>query len=304
MLTDAAERLVTMSPLQFPVSPASNRICASKQLCLQTDRDFAKMERSETWAIKGAAMRILAVVALVSPLLFPTVWAGAAARSATGNFDFLLANQPQKQGNPEEKEISEPLQPEIVKAWRDAGAEMGWMKDAPPRLGSYHFWEPWREKNTKGAIPAFRFPQKDAEGVFDKLPEPGTAFGLDFHCGFYAGVTLKQLAKLKNLHSLCIGGVQGNPYGDLKELAGMTQLRHLYLFYLPVTDAQLKHLSGFKKLQVLDLSNTSLTDAGLDELAGLKSLQWLNLHDTEVTSEGVAALQKELPKCKILSGSK
>jgi hypothetical protein len=204
--------------------------------------------------------------------------------------------------DPENKDAPKPLSAEILKAWRDAGADTGWMKDIPPELGVYDFAEPWREKGEKGAIPAFRFPTKDADGVLAKLPDPGTAFGLDFHCGFYAGVTLNELAKLKNLQSLCIGGVQGKAYADLKDLAGMTNLRGLYLFYLPVTDAQLKNLAGLKRLQALDLSHTQVTDQGMKELAGLKDLQWLNLRGTEVTPEGVTALQKELPKCKILTG--
>jgi hypothetical protein len=204
--------------------------------------------------------------------------------------------------DPEIKDTPRPLPAEIVKAWRDAGADVGWMKDVPPRLGTYNFWEPWREKGEAGAIPAFRFPEKKADGVLTKLPDPGTAFGLDFHCGFYAGVTLKELAKLKHLQSLCIGGVQGKAYADLTDLAGMTNLRGLYLFYLPVTNAQLKHLAGLKDLQVLDLSHTQVTDTGMKELVGLKSLQWLNLRSTKVTPAGVAALQKELPKCTILTG--
>jgi Leucine-rich repeat (LRR) protein len=148
-------------------------------------------------------------------------------------------------------------------------------------------------------MPAFRFPGRNAGGVLGKLPDPQAAFGLDFHCGFFAGVTLKELAKLKNLQSLSIGGVQGKAYADLKDLGGLTNLRGLYLFYLPVTDAQIKHVVGLKNLQVLDLSHTQVTDVGLKELAGLKNLKWLNLRSTEVTTAGVAALQKELPKCRI-----
>jgi internalin A len=204
----------------------------------------------------------------------------------------------------EHKDAPKPLPPAIVKVWRDAGAVVGWMKDQPPQTGVYRFWEPWREKGVAGALPAFRFPERNAGGVLAKFPDPGTAFGLDFHCGYYAGVTLKELAKLKNLQSLCIGGVQGKAYADLKDLAGMTNLRGLYLFYLPVTDAQLKHLAGLKNLQVLDLSHTQVTDTGMKELAGVKCLQWLNLRSTEVTPAGVAALQKQLPKCKIVTGDK
>jgi hypothetical protein len=95
-----------------------------------------------------------------------------------------------------------PLPPEIAKAWRDAGFEVGWMKDVPPRSPSWGFWRPWREKSERGAIPAFGLPEKEAGGVLAKLPDPGTPFGLDFHCGPDAGVTLKEFAKLKNLQSL------------------------------------------------------------------------------------------------------
>jgi hypothetical protein len=219
-----------------------------------------------------------------------------------------------------------PLPPEVVKAWGDAGARAGWMRDVPPETGVYRFWEPWREKGEAGSVPAFRFPERNAGGVLAKLPDPGIAFGLDFHCGFYAGATLKELAALKNLQSLCIGGVQGKAYADLKDLAGLTNLRGLYLFYLPVTDAQLKHLTGLENLRVLDVSHTQVTDPGLKELAGLKSLQalnlsgtevtdaglkelarlknlrWLGLHGTDATAAGIAALQKELPGCKIMTG--
>jgi hypothetical protein len=46
--------------------------------------------------------------------------------------------------------------------------------------------------------------------------------------------------------AMSIGGVQGKAYADLKDLDGLTNLRGLYLFYLPVTDAQLKRVSGLK----------------------------------------------------------
>jgi hypothetical protein len=227
---------------------------------------------------------------------------------------------------PDKQEASNTLPQEIAEAWQDAGAELGWMKDLPPQSLAHGFWEPWRKKAERGAVPAFRFPGRNADGVLAKLPDPGTPFGLDFHCGFYAGVTQKELAKLKNLHTLCIGGVQGNVYAELKELAGLKSLRGLYLFYSGVTDAELKHLAGLKNLQTLDLSNTPVTDVGLKELVGLKSmkalniaetsvtdtglkdvaelkgLQWLNLRGTKVTVAGAATLERELPKCKIVLG--
>jgi Leucine-rich repeat (LRR) protein len=116
-------------------------------------------------------------------------------------------------------------------------------------------------------------------------------------------MTLKEFAKLKNLQSLNIGAVRSpqrrKAYPDLKDLAGLTNLRALYLFYLPVTDAELKLVAGLKNLQVLDLSNTAVTDLGLKKLAGMKGLRWLNVSTAGVTAAGLAALQKELPNCKI-----
>jgi hypothetical protein len=69
-----------------------------------------------------------------------------------------------------------------------------------------------------------------------------------------------------------------------------------------ITDAELKELAGLKNLQALNLGGTQVAGAGLKELPGLKSLQWLNLYRTKVTATGVAALQLDLPTCKIITG--
>lgn len=223
---------------------------------------------------------------------------------------------------PERKDAPKPLPPETVKAWRDAGAEVGWMKGVPPQSGKYRFWQPWHDKAEAGAIPAFRFPERKAGGVLARLPDPDTPFGLDFHRGFFAGVKLKELAELKNLQALNFGHIEGE-HKDLDDLARFKNLKGLYLFHMPVTDAEVKHLAGLKTLETLDLSHTQVTDAGLKELAGLtrlqalnlgdtdvtdaglkalaglKNLQWLSLQGTKVTAAGAASLQKELPKCKI-----
>jgi hypothetical protein len=194
-------------------------------------------------------------------------------------------------GNADKKSLPAPLPPQVEKAWRDAGAEVGWMKDLPPELGTFQFWEPWRDKRETAAIPAFRFPRRDAAGRLAKLPDPGSAFGLDFHCGFYAGVTLKEMANLPNLQSLCIGGgCQGEAYDDLTDLAALTNLRGLYLFYLSIPSESLKPVARLKNLQVLDLSHTKVTDDGVKELAGLGNLRALNLCGTATSDEGIAHL--------------
>ncbi len=109
---------------------------------------------------------------------------------------------------------------------------------------------------------------------------------------------LKELARLKSLQSLNLWGTKVTDAG-LKELAGLKSLQLLALGDTKVTDAGLKELAGLKSLQLLALFRTHVTDAGLKELAGLKSLQTLSLESTKVTDAGIAALQKELPECRI-----
>lgn len=106
----------------------------------------------------------------------------------------------------DKKEAPKPLPQEIIKAWRDAGASVGWMKDVPPKpTGGYDYWEPFREKVEPGAVPAFRYHPKK-EGVLAKLPDPGVPFGLDTHCCAMNDAELKELAGLKSLRSLNLGG--------------------------------------------------------------------------------------------------
>jgi hypothetical protein len=218
-----------------------------------------------------------------------------------------------------------PLPPEVVKAWRDAGAEVGWMKDGPPGPLDKRFWgywDPFRKKGGAGAVPAFDFHPR--EGVLAKLPDPGVAFGLDARCGLMEEAVLKELARFKSLQSLNLGGVRDLTDARMKEVARLENLQGLYLFATLVGDPGLKELARLKNLRTLDLSDTRVTDAGLKELAGLKSLQTLNLVGTgvtdaglrelarvkslrwldvdvaDVTAQGVAALRKALPKCRII----
>src|SRR5690348_292891 len=74
---------------------------------------------------------------------------------------------------PDKKDVPKPLRPEIVKAWRDAGAKVGWMKMYSNGFVNLSF----QEKDEGGAFPAFAL-FKWKEGVLAKLPDPGAAFGL------------------------------------------------------------------------------------------------------------------------------
>ncbi|WP_020470569.1 hypothetical protein [Zavarzinella formosa] len=109
----------------------------------------------------------------------------------------LIAGQFGFAGEPDKKDLPKPLPDDIIKAWKDAGATVGWMK--LETTGGLIFIE----KPEAGAIPAFRFPNwKD--GVVAKLPVPDTSFGLDLSKTELTDTGLKELAGLKKLASLSL----------------------------------------------------------------------------------------------------
>ena len=133
-------------------------------------------------------------------------------------------------------EPPKPLPENIVTAWKEAGAEVGWL-----RLDVYGHLELVPEKEGKpGDLPAFRFTSR-REGILAKLPAPAPAFGLSLR---YTELT----------------------DAGLKELAGLKSLQTLDLYHTQVTDVGLKELAGLKSLQALDLGETKVTDGGVHEL--------------------------------------
>jgi Leucine-rich repeat (LRR) protein len=67
-----------------------------------------------------------------------------------------------------------------------------------------------------------------------------------------------------------------------------------------INNAALEYLNELKKLERLSLTGCRLSDEGLKHLPVLTTLQELDLRQTQVTAAGKSALQKALPKCKIL----
>ncbi len=110
----------------------------------------------------------------------------------------------------------------------------------------------------------------------------------------------------------------------LEHLRGLP-LQDLALNSTKISDAGMKHISEFKALGVLGISHTSVTDEGVSQLRTLSNLRMLSLaktsvtdralehltgmpllrelvvFDTKVTKQGIAALQKQLPSCKIVT---
>ncbi len=217
----------------------------------------------------------------------------------------------------DKKETPETPPPKTVQAWRDVGANVGWM-NMNLHLNRHHFAAESRAKlprewwDRTSGMPLFQFSEWE-EGMLAKLPDPGASFGLCLNLTKVTDAGLKELAGLKNLQALYLAGTQVTDAGlkelagrkslqtldvrgtkvtdvGLKELAGLQSLQSLYLTDCQVTDVGLKELAGLKSLQVLNLGNTKVTGAGLKELAGLKSLQALYLYDTAVTDAGLKDL--------------
>jgi internalin A len=211
-----------------------------------------------------------------------------------------------------------PLPEAIIKAWTDAGAQVGWIREGPIAFAQFVQGGTPRE----GDVPGFRFATWRA-GVVAKLPQPQQPFGLDFR--FTKGVTdeaVKELAGLKELQSLsleytdvttvCVNELTGmkglkrlnlghskaRPEG-LQELATLKGLRALNFWHNGLRDADVKVLvRALPELQGLDISASpgGVTDACMKELAGLKRLQSLSIRYTSLTDAGL----KELAGLKAL----
>ena len=100
-------------------------------------------------------------------------------------------------GQPDKNDLPKPLPDNIVKAWKDAGATVGWMKVEKSGILSFV------ESPEAGAIPAFRF-LKWKDGVVAKLPVPNTSFGLYLSKTEVMDAGLKELTNLETLVSLCL----------------------------------------------------------------------------------------------------
>ena len=165
----------------------------------------------------------------------------------------------------------------VAKAWKEAGAEIGWMRLSGPEEtvpGRLSF----DKTATRGSIPAFEF-QRSPEGL-SKLPVPTVPFGLSFshdiNKNYVTDALLKQLAPMKTLQYLNLSGETEVTDAGIKELAGLTQLQAIDLNLTQITDAGLKELSGLKQLKALYLRNTKVTDAGEKELE--KAVPGLTIH--------------------------
>ena len=99
------------------------------------------------------------------------------------------------------------------------------------------------------------------------------------------------------------GGGAAFPEETLNAIAGLRELRALYLGYSAISADGLRVLSALDRLERLGLQGCSrVNDTALAELANWKSLRYLDVQETPATEKGLDLLRKAKPAIKILSG--
>jgi hypothetical protein len=74
-------------------------------------------------------------------------------------------------------------------------------------------------------------------------------------------------------------------------LAGLAEMRDLFLSNTNFGDVDMRALEGMKELSFLGLTKTVITDAGMPSLAGLTKVHDLGLDGTRITDKGMVALK-------------
>jgi hypothetical protein len=111
---------------------------------------------------------------------------------------------------------------------------------------------------------------------------------------------LKELVKVDQMTSLGLSLCPQVTIEGLKELAKLKQLNTLYLGGPNITDATLKEVANFQQITRLDLAHCpKVTDKGIKELARLKNLKIFFLRNSLVTKAGKFELRQALPGCTV-----
>ncbi len=90
---------------------------------------------------------------------------------------------------------------------------------------------------------------------------------------------------------------------QLAVVAGLSNLRALYLNSTAVTDDGLAKLSALEQLRLISLVDNRVTDRSVATFAQWKNLNSLFLYETEVTSEGISTLLNENREIRIDTGN-
>ena len=195
------------------------------------------------------------------------------------------------------------------------------LKELQRRLGEFHK----RDPKVQAAI--IQFERQCAQITFDKKRPPrqsivavsffesgGISFTdddvsllptltdltfVEFSANGITDVTIQRIAGLPKLRSLIINGEKGITDAALSHIGKIASLTMLSLDYNRLSDRGIRDLAGMKNLEDLSLNDTDITDSAVPHLSKLKKLEKLSFRRTKITAKGLAALQRNLPKCKI-----
>lgn len=156
----------------------------------------------------------------------------------------LAMGQPALAQQPGKKDAPKPLPADVVKAWKEAGATVGWM-----RVNENGFVE-WDEKPKNGDVPALMFLEWK-QGVIAKLPSPGVPFGINLPLTKITDAGVKELVEHKTLSALNLIGCEQVTDAGIKELAALKKLAAIVVGFTKVTDDGVKELQkALPKCQV------------------------------------------------------
>ncbi|MDX1925530.1 MAG: hypothetical protein SFV81_03370 [Pirellulaceae bacterium] len=108
---------------------------------------------------------------------------------------------------------------------------------------------------------------------------------------------IEQLAGLKQIRELYLDATEITG-SSLARIGKLTTLETLSIASLHVADKDLVGIQGLKSLKRLNLGGTQVTDASIGILRQL-NLNWLNLNGSKVTSSGVGKIQHALATAEI-----
>jgi internalin A len=117
---------------------------------------------------------------------------------------------------------------------------------------------------------------------------------LDIRLNHMTALAVRDLGRLSELRELRLASIPLSD-GDMGFLKSLTRLEHLQLpgRASTLTDAWLENVAGLTNLKALELYDMPITSAGLRHLRGLTSLGVLNLHDARVDNlESIRPLVK------------
>ena len=100
--------------------------------------------------------------------------------------------------------------------------------------------------------------------------------------------------------SVCIIYCYSGSIDYLRWLTFLPSLREIAIIQSRVGDDLCEYLRGLPNLRNISLHGTQVTDSGIARLGILKKLETLIVGETAVTQNGRDALNRQLPKCRIV----